>query len=166
MEELFLAVWAWFCEYGWGFAMLILSGLLVAGILEIMVKKSFVWLAEKWAGHERLIAILNGAKIFVTQLITGLLSVWFAQLVVKAVALPGGEVLLPIWVCCIYFLQYIFSMVGWKGLVAYAQSRKDEKKEPKQPKTKLNLTKTEWPKIYKNEAGELVDKKGNPVKFD
>lgn len=162
MEKFFLAVWAWFVEYGWGFAMLVLSGLLIAGIIEIMVKKSFNWLAEKWAGHERLTAIMNGVKIFTTQLLTGLLSVWFAQLVVKAVALPGGEVLLPVWVCCIYLLQYVFSMIGWKGLCAYVQERRTENKKPRK---RNNLTKTEYPKIYKDENGNLVDKKGNPVNF-
>lgn len=165
MERIFLAVWDFFKEYGWGFAMLVLSGLLVAGMVEIVVKKTYEWLAEKWEGHERLLAFLNGAKMVMTQLVTGLLSVWFAQLVVKAVALPGGEVLLPIWVCCVYFIQYIFSCIGYKGIVAYVESRRNMKKEPKEKKAKPVLTKTEYSGIYKDEQGNLVDKKGNPVKL-
>lgn len=165
MERIFLVIWDFFKEYGWGFAMLVLSGLLVAGMVEIVVKKTCAWLAEKWEGHEKLLVLLNGVKMVMTQLVTGLLSVWFAQLVVKAVALPGGEVLLPIWVCCVYFIQYIFSMVGWKGICAYVESRKN--REPKQKTTKVKpvLEETEYDGVYRNADGVLVKKNGKPIKL-
>jgi hypothetical protein len=165
MERIFLAIWDFFKEYGWGFAMLVLSGLLVAGMVEIVVKKTHKWLSEKWVGHEKLLAFLDGAKMVMTQLVTGLLSVWFAQLVVKAVALPGGEVLLPIWVCCIYYLQYIFSMVGWKGFCAFLEERRNRKMMAKATKEKPVLEETEYDGVYRNADGVLVKKNGKPIKL-
>ena len=154
-----------FAEYGWGFLMLVCSGLLTAGLIEVIVKNPVKWLEGKWQGHDRLIAVLLGFKAVVTQVVAWTLSVWFAQLVCKVVALPGGEVLLPLWVALAYLAQYVFSCFGIKGIIDYAKKRAEREPEQKEKKEKPVLTRTEYKGVFKNAAGELVDKHGNPVKF-
>lgn len=152
--------------YGWGFLMLIGSGFLTAGLIEVIVKNPVKWLQGKWAAYEKLVAVLMGVKAVITQVIAWTLCTWFSQLVCKVVALPGADALLPIWVALSYLSQYVFSCFGIKGVIEWAKEResrksKDKPEKPSRPK----LERTEYRGVYKNEAGELVDKHGNPVKF-
>ena len=153
--------------YGWGLLTLIGAGLLVAFLIEIIIKNPVKWLEEKWSAHERLIAVLQGAKMVLTQVVAWTLCVWFAQLVCKVLPLPGAEVLLPLWVAVVYVAQYIFSVFGIKGFLALLKKRaeKKEKEEKPAPEPKEILTKTNIKGVFKNQSGILVDKNNNPIEF-
>ncbi len=122
-KSFFNPIASFFDAYGWGFIMLVGSGLIIAILIEIIIKNSAKWLNEKWKSHERLLRAIEGARIVLTQIVAWALSVWFSQLVCKVAALPGGDVLLPIWVSLIYGCQYIFSCFGIKGIIAWAKKR-------------------------------------------
>lgn len=161
---------AFFDAYGWGLLTLVGAGLLVAFLIEIIIKNPVKWLEAKWADHERLSAILLGAKMVMTQVVAWTLSVWFAQLVCKVLPLPGAEVLLPLWVATVYICQYIFSCWGIKGILA-AIKKHIEKKEQKEkeekpaPEPKEILTKTNVKGVFRNSTGALVDKNNNLIEF-
>ena len=159
---------AFFDVYGWGLVGLIGSGLIIALLVEIIIKNPVKWLEDKWADHPRLLALLQGAKMVFTQIVAWTLCVWFSQLVCKALPLPGAETLLPIWVALAYIAQYIFSCFGIKGLLEWFKRRKEKKAEPKEEKVeepKEVLTKTAIKGVFKNTRGELVDKNNNPIEF-
>ena len=159
---------SFFEAYGWGLLALIGSGLIIALLIEIIIKNPVKWLEEKWKNHERLIAILQGAKMVVTQVVAWVLCIWFSQLVCKVLPLPGAETLLPIWVSLAYVAQFIFSCFGIKGILALIKKHEEKKNEPKEEKheePKEVLTKTSVKGVYRNSAGILVDKNNNPIEF-
>lgn len=152
--------------YGWSFLILVGMGLLIAILCEAIIKKSCDWLAEKWAGNQKLLNILNAARIILIQLFCWGMSVWFGVILVKGMPLPGGKILLPFWVGLIYGVQYFFSMVGIKGLIEWKKSREAKKHEPKpEPEPKEILTPTDVKGVFRNKNGELVDKHGNLLHF-
>lgn len=122
-----MGIKSFFDTFGWGFCGLVGSGLLIACLIEIIIKKPADWLEKKWAGHPRFIAVLQGAKVVVTQIIAWVLSVWFALLVCKVLPLPGGEVLIPLWTSLAYISQFVFSCFGIKGILALIKKHSSEK---------------------------------------
>lgn len=153
--------------YGWSFVVLVGMGLLIALLVEAIIKKSCDWLAKKWEGKARLLSALEAARIIAIQGFVWVMSIWFGVLLQKGMPLPGNGVLLPFWIGLIYGCQYFFSMVGIKGLISAKEAHKAQAEEkaqiPEEPKEKL--TKTEVKGVYRNSKGELVDKHNNPVKF-
>jgi len=153
--------------FGWSFLILIGMGFLIALLCEAIIKKSCEWLAKKWEKNPKLLAALDAAKIIAIQLFCGAMSVWFGVILQKGMPLPGTKVLLPFWIGLIWGVQYFFSMVGIKGVQEWIDSikaKRKAKKDAPQPE-KEELYPTEVKGVYKNKAGELVDKHGNAIQF-
>jgi len=162
MEKLgvFKVVESFLAAYGWSFLILVGMGLLIAVLAEVTIKKPCDFLAKKWEGKEKRLAILSAVKMIILQIFIWGLCIWFASILQKGMELPGNGVLLPFWIGCLYGLQYFFSMVGIKGIIERKEAKKDKVEEPK-----IKLEKTEVRGVFKNEAGELVDKHNEPIKF-
>lgn len=161
MEKKFAEVIGEFIEaYGWSFLVLIGMGFLIALLCEAIIKKSCNWLEKKWEGREKRLEVLAAAKIIAIQVFCWGMSIWFGSILVKSMPLPGGSVLLPFWIGLIYGIQYFFSMVGIKNILEWRKAKKNEQKADKPA-----LTATEVKGVYKNAAGELVDKHGNAITF-
>lgn len=163
-----IGVWevirSFLAAYGWSFLLLVGMGLLIALLVEAIIKKSCDWLAKKWEGKASLLSALEAVRIILIQVFVWVMSIWFAILLQKGMPLPGNGVLLPFWVGLIYGCQYFFSMVGIKGLISAREAHKAVKEQaPAEPKEKL--TKTEVKGVFRNSKGELVDKNNRPVKF-
>lgn len=148
-------------DYGYSFLMMVVEAFVIAILLEITVKKALAWLAEKWEDKPKMLAILDGIKTFLIQFVTWVLVVWFLNILVGTMPLPGSYVFYPVWLGLIYILQYIFSCYGIKGFMSFLKD--SAVKEPK-PKKEV-LVKTSIKNVYKNEAGAIVDKHGNPIEF-
>lgn len=163
MEKLgfFDVIKSFFAAYGWSFLILIGMGFLIAFLCEVAIKKSIEWLEKKWEGKTKLLQILQAAKIIVIQIFTWGLSFWCASILQKGMPLPGGGVLFPFWVGLIYFVQYVFSMFGIKGIIA----RRAQKIAGQPEAAKEHLESTNVKGVYRNASGDLVDKNGNPVSF-
>lgn len=157
--------------YGWGFLMLVICGILIAGLIEIIVKKSCKWLEKKWAGKEKLIVILQIAQIVATQAFACFFSIWFAKLVMKGMRLPGEQLMLPIWAALVYFLQFIFSYIGLNGIKEAIEARKAKKENQYMDATEIEprlvLTKVKGIRgLYKDAEGNLCDKTGKLLDLD
>ena len=121
---------AFFADYGYSFLMMVVIGFVIAIITEITLKKALNWLEGKLAGHDKLIAVVQIIRTISIQCATWLMVIAFTSLLVKTMPLPGNGILLPVWLCLIYIIQYVFSMYGIKGILSIA--KKHAEKEPKQ----------------------------------
>ena len=152
-----------FDEYGAGFAMLVLAGLIIAGIVEVGVKKAFAWLEEK-IGDKPYLSIARMATIFAVTIIGTLVST--ALILNGDLPLPGNKVLAPFWFAVIYLAQYIFSMHGFKAIFRIKDREKPEKpaKEPKPKKVSPveGMKKIAF-NVYKDEQGNLYNRKGEKL---
>jgi len=151
-------------EYGVGFAMIILAGLIVAFVVEISIKKAFAYLEEKFEDKERLLAIINVVKMAAIFLVTVVMSAVSTKLILQSeVSLPGNSALAPFWFALIYGCQYVFSMKGIKGILKLKDRPKKEK-APKEPKPKKVNPVEGMEKlaanVYRDADGKLYDKKG------
>lgn len=146
--------------YGWSFLILVGMGFLTALLAEATVKKPIEWLEKKWAGNEKRLAILQAVKMIVLQIFVWTLCIWFGCILQKGMPLPGNGALLPFWIGAIYGIQLIFSMFVVKRIFEHREEKKEKEPEPKE-----KLEKTEVRGVFRNEAGQLVDKHNEPIKF-
>lgn len=138
-----------FNDYGYSFLMMIITGAVIALILELTIKMALNWLENKLAGHEKALAIVAAVRIGLIQTVTWLMVACFTNLIVSNMPLPGGVVFYPVWLCLVYIIQYVFSVFGIKGLIALIKRRaqkaeekanepKPEKKDPLEGMTKVS----------------------------
>lgn len=148
--------------------MMVIIGAVVALILEITVKKAFVWLESKLADSDKAVKLAAAFKAFTIQAITWAMVVAFTDILVENMPLPGGAVFLPVWLALVYVIQYLFSCWGIKGLqdfgvkrIARAEARAEAKAlaEANRP----CLTPTSVKGVYRNPEGVLVDSRNNPI---
>lgn len=162
-ERVGIALGNFFNEYGAGFIMMVLAGLIIAAIVEYGVKNAFAWLVEK-LGDKPYLSIAKMASIFAVTIVGTLVS---TVLILNGdLALPGNKVLAPFWFFIIYFSQYIFSMYGLKALFGEkGQGETDKpKKEPKPKKVNPveGMTKLAH-NVYRDANGELFNRKGEKL---
>lgn len=162
MEKIgvFEVIRSFLAAYGWSFLILVGMGFLIAFLAEGTVKKPVEYLAKKWEGKEKRLAILEAVKMIVLQIFVWAMSIWFGIILQKGMELPGNGALLPFWIGMIYGLQLFFSMTVVKKIFDRKKEKKEEDPEPKE-----KLEKTEVRGVYKNEQGQLVDKKNVPIRF-
>lgn len=129
-----------FNDYGYSFLMMVITGAVIALILELTIKKALNWLEGKLAGHEKALSIVAAVRIGLIQTTTWLMVACFTKLISENMPLPGGAVLYPVWLCLMYIIQFVFSVFGIKGIIALMKRRAekavekaDEKKEEKDP---------------------------------
>lgn len=170
LEKIGSSVEGFLTNYGASFLMMVIAGFCVALVVELSVKKAFIWLEEKLAGKDKVLAALDVAKMSVIFLVTLILTfVSVKLLLVSEMALPGNKALAPFWFVIIYLAQYIFSMYGIKGLLKWLKTPVEEK----EPKVKKEKPKKVNPvegftrisrNCYKDPAtGKFYDKKGNQL---
>ena len=167
MEKLgfFDVIKSFFEAYGWSFLILVGMGFLIAFLCEVTIKMTTEWLEKKWEKNAKLVQILQAVRVVLIILFTWTMSIWCASMLQKSMPLPGNGALFPFWVGLIYFVQFVFSM---KGIKTYLDNRKAKKVNGSTNGTaapKESLVATTVKGVYKNAAGELVDKNGNPVTF-
>lgn len=158
-------------DYGYSFLMMVVIGAVVALILELTVKKALDWLEKKLEGHDRALAMLASARIFLIQCVTWVLVAIFTKILVDNMPLPAGAVFYPVWLLLVYIIQYVFSMYGLKGLLKLLKERSErepKEKEPKQPKPKKVNPVEGFTRIghncYKDPAtGNFYNKKGEQL---
>lgn len=158
--------------YGASFAVMVLGGFVIAFFTEIAVKKAFKWLEERFDGNEKILAIVDIARMAAIFAVTVILSAVSTGLLFKAeLPLPGNKALAPFWFAVIYIAQYIFSMKGIKGILKLHEEAKN--KEPKEKKAKEPKPKKVNPvegyirishNCYKDPAtGKFYNKKGEQL---
>lgn len=149
-------------QYGVSFLVLVVISFVIAMLTEVTIKKAFEWLEKKLDG-KKWIAI---AKIVGIQLFTWALTIWFSALLVAGLPFPGSKVLFPVWLCLVYFLQYLFSCWGIKGFLDWLKKRAQRKAEKKAEKEALEAAKPQLVKVagtenlYTDGQGHYYDAKG------
>lgn len=157
---------SFFEAYGWSFLILIGMGFLIAFLCEVTIKLTTEWLEKKWEKNPKLVQILQAVRIILIVLFTCALSFWCASMLQRSMPLPGNEALFPFWVGLIYFVQWVFSMMGIKAFLERRKAKKLQKIAAEGiAGAKESLIATSVKGVYKNASGDLVDKNGNPVSF-
>ena len=132
-EKLLVLSGDFFKAYGGSFLLMVVAGFLIAAVTELGIKKAFNWLEEK-LGDKPYLSI---ARIAVIVLFTMFATAYSVVLMFKGeLPLPGNKALAPFWFAIIYFIQWVFSMKGIKGILRIKDRPKKEKpaKEPKEKK--------------------------------
>ena len=157
MKELVNILLGFFETYGEAFAMMVLAGFIIAGIVELGVKGAFKWLEEKLGEKTYLII----ARISVIFLVTVIGSVASTRIIMNgSLVLPGNSAFAPFWFLIIYGSQYVFSMYGIKAIFNIKdRSKKEKEPKPKKAKPTDGMTKIAR-NVYKAADGKLYDKKG------
>jgi hypothetical protein len=163
MVEFLKAFWR---NYGTSVIMMLVTGLAVAFVTELAVKKTFKWL-EKKLGNK---AWMPVAKCVAIQVFAIGQVVIYTKLLVSALPFPGGVVLYPIWLTLEYLIQYAWSLLGFGKFVEWIASvvkKRSEAKAIRKAEEEANkpvLTPIEGHKdIFKNVDGQIVDKNGRLI---
>lgn len=165
MEESFWTVIKDFIStYGVSLFMVVFNGLIIAIGIEVTIKKALNWLEKQWEGKTKLLTALQIARIVLITVASWALVLILTKILVKNMPFPGGEALYPTWVGVMYISQYIFSMIGLKGIISWWKNRKATKSIG-EDELKNDLKPTNVKGVYRNAAGDLVDKNNNPVRF-
>ena len=140
---------AFFNDYGYSFLMMVVIGSVIALITEITVKKAFEWLEAKIG--DKLPKALPILRISAIQFATWLQVLVFTKMLVDNMPFPAGKVFYPIWIFCVYVIQFIVSCWGLKGLMEWAKRKADQpprqkpvKKDPLEGLTPVPGTRGLW----------------------
>ena len=149
--------------YGVSLFMVVFNGLIIAIGIEVTIKNALNWLEKQWEGKPKLLTALQIARIILITVASWALVLILTKILVRNLPFPGGQALYPTWVGMMYISQYIFSMIGLKGIINWWKSRKAAKSPEETEES--NLIPTSVKGVYRNAAGDLVDKYNKPVRF-
>lgn len=166
MEKIGAFLEEFLSNYGVSFLVMVFIGFGIAFLIELGVKKAFKWLEEKLAGKDKMLAILNIAKMSVIFIVTIVLTLVSTHIIMKGgLPLPGNAALAPFWFLFIYIVQYVFSMYGIKGILGLKNREKAEKPKKEKPAKKdplEGLTKLSA-NCYTDNNGHYFNKKGKEI---
>lgn len=153
-------------NYGTSVIMMIVTGLAVAFVTELAVKKTFKWLEKKLGAKEW----MPVAKVVAIQVFAIGQVIVYTKLLVSVLPFPGGIVLFPIWLTVEYLIQYAWSLLGFgkfvEGVSSFFKKRAEAKAEKK---AELEARKATLKPIaghegiYRDADGQIVDIEGNRI---
>ena len=146
--------------------MMIVTGLAVAFITELAVKKTFKWLEKKLGAKDW----MPVAKVVAIQVFSIGQVIIYTKLLVSALPFPGGIVLFPIWLTLEYLIQFGWSLLGFGKFVEWianifkkrAEAKAEKKAEIEARKAALKPI-AGHEGIYRDADGHIVDIEGNRI---
>lgn len=165
MELILNVVETVFKAYGLGFGMIIVGGCAVACFIELTIKLGFNWI-ENNTKDEKVRNVIPLIRFFSIFIVSVVLTYKVSAACVEQFGLPALGFNRFVWFVWCYAAQFIFSMYGIKGFLAWKDERKARAEDKQAAKEEARRNQPQLEKVEGHSYYIKRDANGNVLRDD